>query len=223
MAEHVTHFAVLALADRKRQPQIRALDAVERGVDRTIMNAADGDAFAQRIELRLGHHAVGAHPVAAQPPGRGQFQHPGERAVVGEKEQALGVEIEPADADQPRQVVRQAGENGRPALRVAMRRDQAARLMIKKQPRALARRQRLAVDGDAVARLDVECGRMDHLAVDGDAAGGDPFLGLAARAKPGARDRSCDALAVGGGFGLFGHFVMAGLVPAIHDYVHCGV
>ena len=196
MAEHVAYFAVLAFADRKRQPQVRALDAIERGVDRAVMDAVDDNTLAQGIELRLRYRAVRAHPVAAQPAGRRQFQHAGERAVVCQKQQALGVEIEPADADQPRQMPGQAREDGRPALRVVMRRDQAALLMIKKQPRALALRQCLTVDGDAVARRDVERRRRDQLAVDGDPAGGDPFLGLAARGEPRACDRAGNALAV---------------------------
>src|SRR5262245_54643451 len=66
VAEHVPHLAVLALADRKREPDITALDAIDRGLHRTVADAVDGDARAQSVELGLRHAAVGAHAVAAQ-------------------------------------------------------------------------------------------------------------------------------------------------------------
>src|SRR5262245_19916884 len=36
VAEHVPHHAVLALADRKGKPDIAALDAIDRGLHRTV-------------------------------------------------------------------------------------------------------------------------------------------------------------------------------------------
>src|SRR5262245_61016536 len=105
--EHVSHLAVLALADRKGEPDIAPLDAIDRGLHRTVADAVDGDARAQAVELGLRHAAVGAHAIAAQPAGRRQFERAREPAVVGEEEQPLGVEVEPADADQPRQALGQ--------------------------------------------------------------------------------------------------------------------
>ena len=52
MAEHVAHFAVLALADRESEPEIRALHAIERRLDRAVADAIDGDAGAQFVKLR---------------------------------------------------------------------------------------------------------------------------------------------------------------------------
>src|SRR5262249_49419860 len=72
--EHVLHLAVLALADRKGEPDIAALDAIDRGLHRTIADAVDGDARTQAVELLLRHAAVGTHAVAAQPAGRRQFE-----------------------------------------------------------------------------------------------------------------------------------------------------
>src|ERR1700688_4466334 len=72
---------------------------------------------------------------------------------------------------------------------------QPARLVIPKQPGALARRQRLAVDGDDVVAGDIERRRIDEAAVDGDAALHDPFLGVAARGQPRPRQHLGDALA----------------------------
>ena len=105
-----------------------------------------------RVELRLRDAAVGAHPIAPQPAGRRQFEHAREPAVVGEQQQPLGVEVEPADADEPRQLLRQRAEDGRRPAGIGVRGHQAARLVIEEEPRALARGQRLAIDRDAVAR-----------------------------------------------------------------------
>src|SRR5882672_9692171 len=72
---------------------------------------------------------------------------------------------------------------------------QAARLVKHEQTRALARRQRLAVDGDDIVGGDIERRRIDHAAVDGDAALHDPFLGVAARGQPCPRHDFRNALA----------------------------
>ena len=99
---------------------------------------------------------MGADAIAPQPAGVGQFQRAREPAVIGQQQQPLGVEVEPADRDQPRQSFRQIVEYGRPALGVGMRGHQPARLVIHEQPRALARRQWLAVDGNDIVGGDVE-------------------------------------------------------------------
>ena len=138
---------------------------------------------------------MGADAIAPQPAGVGQFERARQPAVIGQQQQALGVEIEPADRDQPRQAFRQIVEHRRPPFGVGMGGHQAARLVIHEQPRALARRQRLAVDGDDVVGGDVERRRIDDAAVDGDAALHDPFLGIAARGEAGARHHLGDALA----------------------------
>src|SRR5450759_2389287 len=58
---------------------------------------------------------------------------------------------------------------------------QPARLVKQEQPGALARRQRLAVDGDDIVGGDIERRRIDDAAVDRDAALHDPFLGVAVK------------------------------------------
>src|SRR5580692_6874670 len=90
---------------------------------------------------------------------------------------------------------RQPLEYGRPATRVDTGGQKPARLVIQEKPRALAARQRRAVNADAVGGGEVERGRIDHGAIDGDAAGGDPLLGLAARREPGAGDHLGNAFA----------------------------
>src|SRR5262245_13329794 len=194
MAEHIAHLAVLALANGEGEPRVGALLAVEARLDCAVADAVDGHAVAQGVELRLRHASMRAHAVAAQPCGRRQFERPCQPAVIGEQQQALGVEVEAADADQARQVPWQGSEDGGPALRILMRRHQATRLVIEEQPRALARRQRGAVDRDAIPRADVDGGRRDHGAVDRHPAGRDPGFRLAPRRQPGARDHLGDAL-----------------------------
>src|SRR5215472_17640924 len=107
MTEHVAYFAVLALANAECQPHIGALNAIERGFDRPIMDTLDGHAMTQAVELVLRNCAVRSHAVAAQPAGRRQFEEARQSAVVRKKQQSLGVEIEPADADQARKIARQ--------------------------------------------------------------------------------------------------------------------
>ncbi len=132
-----------------------------------------------------------------QPAGGGQFQHALETAVVGEQQQALGIDVEAPNGHHARHLGRQGGEYRRPALRVARRGDEAFRLVIQPQPCALARGQRHAVDGDAVGRADIDGRGRQNAAVDRDAAVGDPAFGVAARAKPGAGEYLGDPLAVG--------------------------
>src|ERR1700722_7280300 len=195
MAEHVAYFAVFAFADGEGEPQVRALHAIERRIDLAVVDAGDGDAGAQFVELPLRDRAVCAHAIAPQPAGSGQFESAGERAVIGEQKESFGVEIEPADADEARQAFGQMRKQGRPALRIRARGQQAPRIVVEEEPRALTRRQWLAIDADAVAGGDVERGRLDHCAVDSDPPGGDPFLRLAARGETGAGNHFGDTFA----------------------------
>src|SRR3954468_18973521 len=102
MAEHVLDLAVLALAHREGKPDIRALLAVELGLDRAVTYTVDDDAAAQPGKLVRLHAPVRAHAVAPQPAGRRQLEHPRKSAIVGEEQQSLGIGVEPADAEEPR-------------------------------------------------------------------------------------------------------------------------
>ena len=129
MGEHALDLAVLAFAEAERQPDIAALDLVDGRLDRAVEDAVDGDAVLQRVERGLRDRAVGADAVAAEPAGRRQFEDAGEAAVIGEEQEALGVDVEAADGDDARQVRRQRGEDRRPAFGVAGGGDQAFRLV----------------------------------------------------------------------------------------------
>src|SRR6185312_8846484 len=138
---------------------------------------------------------MGTDAIASQPAGVGQFERARQPAIVGQEQKTLGVEIEPADRDQPRQPLRQIVEYRRPAFRVGMGGHQATRLVKHEQAGALARRQRLAVDGHGIVGGDVERRRIDHAAIDRDAALHDPFLGVATRGETGAGHHLGDAFA----------------------------
>ena len=64
MPEHIADLAVLAFADAEREPRIRALHAIKRGVDRAVMHAVDGDAVAEPLEPVLSDRAMRAHAIA---------------------------------------------------------------------------------------------------------------------------------------------------------------
>ena len=81
---------------------------------------------------------MAADAVAPQPRRLGQFQHARKRAIISEQQQPLGADIEAPDADEPGQIVGQRVEQGRAALRVGMRADEADRLVIAEQSGALA-------------------------------------------------------------------------------------
>ena len=182
MLEHPLDLAVLALAQTHGDPGVGALLAVESRLDPRVVDPVDRDPVAQGVELGLPDGPMGAHAVAAQPAGRGQLQHPREPAVVGEEQQALGVDVEPSDSDDPRQIRRQGVENRRPPLGIASGGDEAADLMEQEQAGALGRGEPLAVDPHVVFVGHIVGGALERLAVDRDAPLGDPGLGLAAGA-----------------------------------------
>src|SRR5262249_57862776 len=118
MAEHITDLAILAFSNAEREPHIGALHAVKRGFDRAIVDVIDDRAAPQTVEPILRNRAVRTHAIAPQPSRRGQFQDSRQRAIIGEKQEAFGVEIESPDADQARQIARQVLKDRRSNLRI---------------------------------------------------------------------------------------------------------
>ena len=149
----------------------------------------------KRVEAGLIDGPVGAHPVAAQPTGRGEFDHPRKPAVVGEQHQALGIDVEPPDGDEARQVRRQGVEDRRPPLGIAGGGDEAAGLVEQEKASALGRAEPHAVDPHVVGVGHVVGGTFERLAVHRHAASGDPGLRLAARAQARPRHHLGDAAA----------------------------
>ena len=154
---------------------------------------------------------MGAHAVAAQPACRRQLQHTLEAAIIGEQQQALGVDIQAAYSDHARQAVRfKMFKDGLAALWVLLCDHQTSRLVVEPYASALTRRQWSAVDHDLVTIGYIEGGSHYLLAVDHNAAFGDPHLGVSTRAKPGAGDNLGETIAGirfgGGGVVQFAHF-----------------
>ena len=185
-AKHVLDFAVLAFAKTHGDPDIVALGAVERRVDAAVEHAVDGDALLQPVERRLIDVAMGAHAVAAQPAGCRQFEHARKAAVIGQQQQAFGVDVEAADRHDARQAFRQVVENGRAAFRIGVGGHQAGRLVVEPQAGALYAADRHAVDLDAVGQRGVDDGRLQKRAVQPHAAFGNHALDIAARGHAGA-------------------------------------
>src|SRR5262249_7914859 len=129
-----------------------------------------------------------------------------------------GVHVEPTDAEKPRQIFRQGIEDGRPALRIVARRHQLARLVIEEEPCALALRQRLAVDRDAILRRPLAGGRGDGLAAGRHAPGRDPGFRLTARAEARARHHLGNALTGGGTGSVLAHRHLGHR----HTWLHAG-
>ena len=197
MFENALDFAVLAFAQAHGEPDIGALHTVERGLDAAIFDALNRDPFGKRIQLGLGHVAMSAHAIAAQPAGGGQLQHAGQTAVVGEQQQAFGVDVEAANRDHARQIAWQILEDRRATFGIVIRCHGAAQFVEHKQARALPRPDGAPVHAHAVGLLHVESRAVERLAVDGDAAVGDPAFGVAARAKAHAGHHFSDTLAFG--------------------------
>ena len=137
---------------------------------------------------------MGAHAVAPQPTGCGQFEQTREPAVIGEQQQALGVDVEAAHGDHAGQGLGQHVENGRAPLGVTDRGDEAARLVEEPEPCALAMGHGRAIDHHLVLGAHIEGGAVDDDAIHLDPARRDPFLGVAARAQAHAGHDLGDAL-----------------------------
>ena len=195
MFEHALDLAVFAFAQAHGEPDVGALHAIQMRFDAAIFHAFDHHALGERVELGLIHLAMGAHAIAAQPARGRQLQHAREPAVIGEQQQALGVDVEPAHGDDARKILGHGVENRRPAFGIAVGRHRAARLVKQEQARALTRADGAAVNGDLVGGRDVEGRALQRLAVDAHAAFGDPALCVAPRAQAGAGHDFRDAVA----------------------------
>ena len=187
MRHHPPHLAVAPLAQAHGEPGILPLARVEPRLDRAIGDAVDGDALRQCGQPAVVRRAVHPHAVAPEPAGRGQLQPAGQRAVVGQQQQALAGEVKPADADHARQLGRQPLEHRGAALRVAMRGHQADRLVVAPKPRALRHRDHVPVHHHEVASSNEGGGMRDDLVVEPHLALGHQLLGIAPARHPGAR------------------------------------
>jgi len=197
--EHLAHLAVLPLAQRERDPAVHAGAVlwIQHRLDRPVAHAVDAQPLAQVVETGLADQAADAGAITAHDAARRQLHLPRQGAVVGEQEQALGAEVEPAYGDHPPHAFWQALEHRRAPLRVAVGGHQPDRLVVAPEPSRLGRRDRLAVDGEHVGRADLHRRRRQDRAVQADPSGGDQPLDLATRRHAGARQGLGDPLGRG--------------------------
>ena len=80
---------------------IGALIALQLGVDLAVFDAVDFDAVFELVELRLGDVAEGTDAIAPQPAGVGEFERARQSAVIGQEQQAFGIEIQPPHRHHP--------------------------------------------------------------------------------------------------------------------------
>ncbi|MCY1244234.1 hypothetical protein D9M72_572970 [compost metagenome] len=123
---------------------------------------------------------MGAHAVAAQPAGRGKFEHAGKTAVIGQEQQAFGVDVEAADRQDARQFVRQVVKDRRAAFRIGIGGHQSGRLVVEPQACALDAADRVSIHFDMVGKRRVDDRRVENDAVELDAAFHDHALDITA-------------------------------------------
>src|SRR5262245_9714476 len=63
--QNLSHLAVLALANAESKPDVGTLFTVERGFNRAVADAIDGDAIAKPVEPLLSHTAECPDAIAA--------------------------------------------------------------------------------------------------------------------------------------------------------------
>ena len=139
MCEHSAHLAVLAFGEAHLDPAIAAGPPLQVRVDRSVAHPLDGDSFGELFELVLRHSAVRPRPVGADHAGPRQLELSLQLAVIGEQQQALGHEIEPANRHQPWKAGRKPIVDCRPSLRIVGRGERAWRLVEAEQPRRSGR------------------------------------------------------------------------------------
>ena len=195
MREHDAHLPVAALGERDCEPGVLPVLAVKARLDRPVADAVHSVSPPEGGERALLGCATHPHPIAPPPAPRRMLQLAGERAVVGQQQQPLGVEVEPSDGDDVAELLSHFLEHGRAALRVAVAGDEARRLVIAPEPGRRRRRQGRTVHGNDAGVIDVGR-RVGHDgATKRDPAGGDQPLGVAPRAEPRPGDPLGDALA----------------------------
>ena len=162
----------------------------------------------QVFELALRHVAEGAGAVGAGHATGGQFQLALYRAVIGEQQQALGVEVQTTDGHHAPGVfgqgIAQRGVDCWPPRRIAFCGDEASGLVEGEQPRRLGRGDGLAIDCHALEAGQDRRGRFQHLAIERHAPLGNHALHFAAAGDAGAGKQLGNAVAFGAIFGAGG-------------------
>lgn len=200
MFEHPADFAVLALGQGQGDPDIGArgavLGLVKLGLDGTVTDAFDLDPVLQLIELVLGDAAMGPGTIAADDPGGRLFQGARQTAIIGQEQQALGIEVQSADGDQPRQAFGQGFEHRRTTLGVVVTGHQADGLVIAEQTRRFGIAHHGPIDGEDITGIDLDGRGGQDDAIEGNAAGGNQTFNLPTGGNAGTGKHFSDAVAL---------------------------
>ena len=183
--DHAVDLAVLALVDRDREPGVLALARQDLDLGGHRLRAVvERDAFSELLDLIVRELTVDLDVIGLRDVARRCEQLRRELTVVGEQEDALGIEVESSDRLHRYRDVRQVVHHRRATAVIRHRGDARLRL-VQEHVELVVRHDAFAVDGDLRrVRIDLRAEGGDHHAVDGHATRLDQLLGLAA---------SCDA------------------------------
>ena len=199
--EHATHFTVSAFRNRDPIPAICTFATAVFNRPELRETIVKFDAIQQFLFFFPAEVAQHPHGVFALKPKAGVHQVIGQLTRVGEQQQPLGIQVQPADRLPLSQVqFWQAPEHGRPVLRVIVRHHFTHGLVISDHAggRGLdPEADGLAIDLDLVAKLNALT-NVGRLVVHRDAPLHDELLHLKARSQASLRQHFMQ-------FGGFGH------------------
>ena len=182
--KQLAHGAVLAVHQGDVVPVIAAAAVVVADIGEGVALAVDHHPIDEPLRPSVIQASVGAHGVLTVEPGGGVHHAVGQRAIVGQDQQPGGGDVQAAHRN-PASLAQtgQAVEHGAPAFGIPAGANQTFRLVEDQHPGGAGTmtRERLAVEGDGVARLDA-LPQPRRLAIDEHAAIRDPLLDLAPRA-----------------------------------------
>ena len=200
MLKHPADLAVLALGQGQGDPDIGAgraiLGLVELGLDGAVTDTLDLDPVLQPVQLVLGDAAMGPGAIPADDPGGGLFQGARQTAIIGQQQQALGIEVQSAHGDQPRQTFGQGLEHRRTALGVVVTGHQADGLVIAEQARWFCIAHHGPVHGEDITGVDLDGRGGQDDAIEGDAASRNEAFNLPTGGNSGTGEHLCDTVAL---------------------------
>jgi len=155
MADRIEHFPDLAIAafvqgDLESRVGAEAIGRHHADIRRRSHAPVDRHATRQAIQIVRVGHTDDLHVVPSRHPVPRMRQAAGQVAVVGQQQQSLGVEVEPANGVDVLRDCCQQIHDRRPALRVGARRDIAAGLVEQHVPVCVTPSKSTAVDADVV-------------------------------------------------------------------------
>ena len=184
---HSVDLPVAALRDGELDPRVLAVFRDACACDDGLSNrAVELDAGLELRGIRVVKHATQLGVVRLWHRAPRVHEPVGKIAVVGEKQHALGVEVETPHGVDARPVLRQQIYDGGTTLGIVQRRN-AATWLVQHEVTLALDDDELAVDLDAILRLDARAELRD-LAVDAHAAFRDEDLCLAAGGDAGLRE-----------------------------------